>query len=152
VITSEVQYRATKAHLRRFEEAADDLEAKTGAGDQSKLTQVELDAVRAQADDLRNEIDEYERLCSRTVSTFEASSLVELATLLVKARIARGWTQRRLADALGVAEQLPWFGHGSEGSQRRRHTLERRKAMAAAPSPLARKRGKLVASGGSPSR
>lgn len=28
-----------------------------------------------------------------------------LATLLIKARIVRGWTQRRLADALGVAEQ-----------------------------------------------
>lgn len=73
MITNEVQYRATKAHLRQFEEAADNLEAKTGAGDQSKPTQLELDAVKAQADDLRNEIDEYEQLCSGTVSTFEAS-------------------------------------------------------------------------------
>ena len=39
------------------------------------------------------------------MSIFEASSLAELPTLLVKARIARGWTQRDLADALGVAEQ-----------------------------------------------
>ena len=39
------------------------------------------------------------------MSTFEATSLAEPATLLVKARIARGWTQRRLADALGIAEQ-----------------------------------------------
>jgi HTH-type transcriptional regulator/antitoxin HigA len=28
-----------------------------------------------------------------------------LAEALVKARIARGWTQRRLSDELGVAEQ-----------------------------------------------
>jgi HTH-type transcriptional regulator/antitoxin HigA len=105
VITNEVQYRATKAHLRQFEEAADNLEAKTGSGEQSKLAQVEFDAVRAQADDLRNEVSEYEQLRSGRVSTFEASSLAELATLLVKARIARGWTQRRLADALGIAEQ-----------------------------------------------
>jgi HTH-type transcriptional regulator/antitoxin HigA len=28
-----------------------------------------------------------------------------LATLLIKARVARGWTQRQLADELGVAEQ-----------------------------------------------
>jgi hypothetical protein len=48
VITNEVQYRATKAHLRQFEEAADNLEAKTGAGDQSQLTQLELEAVKAQ--------------------------------------------------------------------------------------------------------
>lgn len=39
------------------------------------------------------------------MSTFEASSIEELVTLLVKARVARGWTQRRLADVLGVAEQ-----------------------------------------------
>ena len=61
--------------------------------------------MRAQAEDLRAEIAEYELLRSGAVSTFEASSLAELPTLLVKARIARGWTQRDLADALGVAEQ-----------------------------------------------
>jgi len=106
VITNEVQYRATKAHLAKFDEAAANHEvtlAKGGA--RARLTQLELDAVRAQADDLRAEIEEYDRLRSGAVSAFEAPSLAELATLLVKARIARGWTQRRLADALGIAEQ-----------------------------------------------
>lgn len=104
MITNEVQYRATKAHLERFEEAARNLEAQLEATP-SKLARLELDAVRAQAGDLRAELDEYERLRSGTVSSFEGSSLADLATLLVKARIARGWTQRRLAEALGVAEQ-----------------------------------------------
>lgn len=71
----------------------------------AKLKQLEIDAVESQAEDLREEIDEYERLRSGTVVTFEASSLADLAILLVKARIARGWTQRQLADALGIAEQ-----------------------------------------------
>ncbi|MDP9441305.1 MAG: helix-turn-helix domain-containing protein, partial [Actinomycetota bacterium] len=61
--------------------------------------------MRSQADDLRAELDEYERLRSGAVSTFEASSLADLATLLIKVRIARGWSQRQLADLLGVAEQ-----------------------------------------------
>jgi HTH-type transcriptional regulator / antitoxin HigA len=61
--------------------------------------------VSAQAEDLRAEIREYEALSSGTVSTFEASSLAGLASLLIKARIARGWSHRRLADELGVAEQ-----------------------------------------------
>ena len=102
MITNEVQYRATRAHLAKFEEAALNLVARQ---DRSKLTQLEIDAVRAQADDLRTEIEEYELLRSGGVSSFAANSLEELAVLLVKARIARGWTQRQLADALGIAEQ-----------------------------------------------
>lgn len=104
MITNDVQYRSTKAHLARFEEALANLMA--GAGKKpTKLQRLEIDAVAAQADDLRREIEEYERLAAGEVSTFEASSLAGLATLLIKARIARGWTQRRLADELGVAEQ-----------------------------------------------
>lgn len=103
MITNEVQFRATKAHLDRFEEAAANIEARPGK--RTKLAQLELDAVRAQADDLRSELAEYEQLRSGTQSTFNASSLEELATVLVKARIARGWTQRQLAEALGMAEQ-----------------------------------------------
>ncbi len=66
---------------------------------------MELDAVYAQAQDLQAEVTEYELLRSGTVSTFDAYSLADLAVLLVKARVARGWTQRDLAKALGVAEQ-----------------------------------------------
>ena len=106
MITNEVQYRATKAHLDKFEAAAANLQAKLAKGGaDARLTQIELDAVRAQADDLRVEIEEFERLRSGAVSSFEATSLADLATLLIMARIARGWTQRRLADALGIAEQ-----------------------------------------------
>lgn len=102
MITNEVQYRATKAHLAKFEEAAAALEARH---DRSKPAELELGAVRAQAEDLRSEIAEYELLRSGTVSSFDASSLSDLAILLVKARIARGWTQKQLAEGLGVAEQ-----------------------------------------------
>jgi HTH-type transcriptional regulator / antitoxin HigA len=102
MITNEVSYRATRAHLQRFEEALANLEARAGDG---KRTKLEINAVRSQADDLRAELDEYDRLRSGEVSAFEASSLADLATQLVRARIARGWTHKRLADVLGVAEQ-----------------------------------------------
>jgi HTH-type transcriptional regulator / antitoxin HigA len=103
VITNEVQYRATKAHLELFEQASTNLDAKPGK--RGKLEQLELNAVNAQADDLRAEIVEYERLRSGELVSFAAGSLAELATVLVKSRIARGWTQRQLAEALGMAEQ-----------------------------------------------
>ena len=103
MITNEVQYRATKAHLERFEQAAVNLAARPGK--RGKLDQLELDAVNAQAGDLRAELVEYEQLRSGKQSTFTAGSLAEIATVLVKARIARGWTQRQLAESLGMAEQ-----------------------------------------------
>ncbi len=105
MITNEVQRRATEVHLRQFDEALANLEAKTRGKKRTKLAQLEIDAVRSQADDLRAELDEYDRLRSGEVSTFEASSLEDLAVLLIKARIARGWSQRRLADVLSIAEQ-----------------------------------------------
>jgi HTH-type transcriptional regulator/antitoxin HigA len=103
MITNEVQYRATKAHLDRFDEAAANIESRPGK--RTKLEQLELDAVRSQADDLRTELAEFDGLRGGALSTFDAASLEELATVLVKARIARGWTQRQLAEKLGVAEQ-----------------------------------------------
>jgi len=44
-------------------------------------------------------------LRSGSLTTFEALTLADLAGALVKARIAKGWTQRQLADELSVAEQ-----------------------------------------------
>jgi DNA-binding XRE family transcriptional regulator len=105
MITNEVQYRSTKSLLAQFEEAIANLEAKGPKSKRTKLEQLEIDAVASQADDLRAEIVEYERLRSGKVLTLEASSLAGLSTLLIKARIARGWTQQRLAEELGVAEQ-----------------------------------------------
>ncbi len=105
MITNEVQRRTTEPHLRQFEEALANLEARHSSKQHTKLARLEIDAVRSQADDLRIELEEYARLRSGAVSTFEAASIEELATLLIKARIARGWSQRQLADALGVAEQ-----------------------------------------------
>lgn len=105
MITNETQYRATAAHLGQFEEALANLEATAAQAPDAKLRTLEIDAVRAQADDLRTEIAEYEALRTGSIDTFEAGSLPDLATALIKARIARGWTQRDLAERLGVAEQ-----------------------------------------------
>jgi HTH-type transcriptional regulator / antitoxin HigA len=69
------------------------------------MEQLQIDAAFAQAEDLRLEISDYEQLRSGEQRTFEASSLRGIADLLIKARVARGWTQRRLADELGIAEQ-----------------------------------------------
>ena len=103
MITNEVQYRATKAHATQFEEALRNLQ--TDAAPDRKRRALEIAAVQAQLGDLQAELAEYEELRSGTIRSFEAASLPELAVALVKARIAKGWSQRRLAEELGVAEQ-----------------------------------------------
>ena len=105
MITNEVQYRATRTHLNRFEEAISNLEGQMPAVREQKRRSLELGALRSQAADLKAELAEYELLRSGKLTRFEAGSLADLAEALVKARIAKGWTQRQLADALGVAEQ-----------------------------------------------
>jgi ribosome-binding protein aMBF1 (putative translation factor) len=105
MITNDVQYRNTKAWLARFEASALELEQATGTSSRSRLQQLKIDAANAQADDLRAELADYEAVRSGRIRTFEAPSLRGLADALIKARVARGWTQRRLADQLGIAEQ-----------------------------------------------
>jgi HTH-type transcriptional regulator/antitoxin HigA len=104
MITNEVQYRSTKARLAQFERAVANLESELVPPDR-KRRELELGALRSQASDLDAEIREYEVLRSGSLTSFEALTLADLAGALVKARIAKGWTQRRLADELSVAEQ-----------------------------------------------
>jgi hypothetical protein len=60
MITNEAQYRSTKAHLDRFDEAASNIEARSVK--RTKLEQLELDAVQSMADDLRVELSDFDRL------------------------------------------------------------------------------------------
>jgi DNA-binding XRE family transcriptional regulator len=74
------------------------------AGDEG-FRDLQGEALNSQMEDLRDEIAEYERLRDGKTTTIEATSLAGLADALIKARIARGWTQAELAQRLGVAEQ-----------------------------------------------
>jgi HTH-type transcriptional regulator / antitoxin HigA len=105
MITNDVQYRSTKALHARFLEAADNLTAQLAGAQNMKLHQLQIDSARAQAGDLAKELHEYEQLLSGATNTFSADSLSDLPLLLIRARIARGWSQRQLATELGIAEQ-----------------------------------------------
>ena len=105
MITNDVQYRNTKTLLTRFQQAVTGLEAELDTAQNKKLHQLQIDAARAQAEDLAAEIAEYEQLLSGSTTSFSADSLSDLPLMLVRARVARGWSQRQLATALGIAEQ-----------------------------------------------
>jgi HTH-type transcriptional regulator / antitoxin HigA len=105
MITNDVQYRSTKTLHARFLEAADNLAAQLATAHNKKLHQLQIDSARAQASDLAEEVHEYEQLQSGATTTFTADSLSDLPLLLIRARVARGWSQRQLATELGIAEQ-----------------------------------------------
>lgn len=58
------------------------------------------------AEELEDEMTEYEAVRSGARYVFELSSIDDLAEALVKARLAKGWTQKQLALELGVSEQM----------------------------------------------
>jgi len=105
MITNDVQYRNTKTVLAQFRTAAVNLEAGLEEAADRKLHQLLIDAALAQIEDLVVEVDEYEQLRSGETTSFTADGLGEISTLLIQGRIARGWSQRRLGEQLGIAEQ-----------------------------------------------
>ena len=103
MITNERQYEQTRKQLAMLGSLLASTQAGT-AGDDG-FRDVQAAGLASQIQDLRAELAEYEQLRDGETTVFEATSLAGLAEALIKARIARGWTQRKLADALGVAEQ-----------------------------------------------
>jgi len=109
MIKNERQYKITKSATERFENALRLLEDRHQAVSQFEpkdiLDQAEEDGLRSQLEDLKEQLGEYEALRSGNVTVFPSVSFGELPTTLIKARIARGLTQKQLASELGLKEQ-----------------------------------------------
>lgn len=102
MITTEREYRITKARIQNPERAIARERARTDVG--PVMRQMYVDALVSSLEEMEAEVRAYEDLKAGRVR-IESASLTELPTVLIRARIAHGWTQRQLADLLGVAEQ-----------------------------------------------
>jgi HTH-type transcriptional regulator/antitoxin HipB len=69
------------------------------------MPQLVHDAIGSWIDTLREQIDHYEKLRDGRITSREITSLCELPTAMIEARIAARLTQRDLAELIGVAEQ-----------------------------------------------
>lgn len=107
MITNERQYRISKTELSRLREAVDafDLQDTAGRVGSDVLAKAELEALRSEEEVLSEQIREYEALRSGAVTVLKAATLEELPSILIRARIAQGLSQRELAQVLGVKEQ-----------------------------------------------
>jgi ribosome-binding protein aMBF1 (putative translation factor) len=106
MIENEKQYRVTKKRITQFEESLASLLA-TPRPDTlpARLHLAMREGIESQLADLRQELAEYEALKAQQISTLELHSLSELPDLLIKARIARGYTQADLAKRLRLKHQ-----------------------------------------------
>src|SRR5947209_5408511 len=103
MIKNERQYRITKAQADKFTDA---LERYRGDSSLERdlhplLRKAQEDALESQLSDLNSQLQEYDALKAGHFSFDELESVSDLPRMLVRARIARGWSQKDLADALG---------------------------------------------------
>ncbi len=107
MITNERQYRITKAQESRFRKAVDGfaIDEATKRIGSSVLAKAELDALKSEVEVLSEQLREYDDLKSGAVTILRAENLDELPSILIRARIARGLSQRQRADKLNLTEQ-----------------------------------------------
>ena len=103
MIKNERQYRITRSQIAKFETALNAAAARSDVD--PKLRKLETDALRSQLDEMRQEIDDYERLRDGEQGVIQLDSFDQLPQALVQARIASGLSQKELAERLGMKEQ-----------------------------------------------
>lgn len=107
MIKNERQYRITRAQAERFERSLEELR---GSDEENLdlhplIAKAREDAIRSQLSDLRYELREYEALKAGKFELDQLELVSGIPTMLIKARIARGMSQRDLAERIGLKEQ-----------------------------------------------
>jgi|ERR1017187_5679244 transcriptional regulator with XRE-family HTH domain/Zn-dependent peptidase ImmA (M78 family) len=106
MIKNDRQYRLTKGQLEEFKTTLNSLENATHpSGLNPELIKAYRSSLTSQVQDLNLEIQEYEALSSGKMKHFVLESFDELPSVLIRARIARGFTQKKLAEKLKIKEQ-----------------------------------------------
>jgi HTH-type transcriptional regulator / antitoxin HigA len=106
-ILNEREYRRAKARLERLQaslQAPSFLEA-IRVGFSAEVIELQRSAVQKRISTLEDAISQYESLRNRNSFDGESTEIDDLGLLPVFGRIARGLSQRKLADALGMKEQ-----------------------------------------------
>lgn len=106
MIENERQYLITKKRIEHFEKSLANLRTTPRPVKvHPRLHRAMIESVESQLEDLRQELAEYEALKAQQVTALELHSLNELPDLLIKSRIARGYTQADLAHKLNLKPQ-----------------------------------------------
>ncbi|MYI98033.1 MAG: hypothetical protein F4104_00025, partial [Gemmatimonadetes bacterium] len=99
MIKNERQYLITKAQFSRFVRTLEGLSEEVGV--HPLILKAQNDAVRSQLCDLEADLREYESLKAGEFKLDQLKTVKEIPTMLIKARIAQGLSQKNLAERLG---------------------------------------------------
>lgn len=106
MIKNQRQYQQTLRAIAEFEQAIHHWsQTEADEGISSEMHSLQFQSTKSQLETLLIERAEYEALLKGDVDQISLNSLEELPAGLIKARIARGMTQRQLADAMGIKQQ-----------------------------------------------
>lgn len=107
MIKNERQYRITKTQAKRFEQTLKELMSGSHGDEELHplIVKAREDAIRSQLSDLRAELEEYEALKAGRFELKQLGVVSGIPTMLIKARIAQGMSQRDLAEKIGLKAQ-----------------------------------------------
>ena len=104
MIKNERQYKITRSKADEIRVAISELEqAPLPDGLSPEMRELQVQALKGTLGDFEAELADFDALHDATL--IEATGIEEFPTALLRARIARGLTQRQLADRLEIAEQ-----------------------------------------------
>jgi len=105
MITNDRQYRITKSWIKKFEDGLFDLKQLPKDPTRTWVRAGQEESLAMQIEELQEQVKEYEKLRAGKLKLPSLEQIDQIPELLIKWRIARGLTQKNLAQKLGVAEQ-----------------------------------------------
>ena len=104
MIKNERQYKITRAQAVRFSNALKNLRQRPN-GLHPLIAKAQEDSISSQLADLESELREYESLKAGEFRLDSLKVVADLPSILIKARIAQGLSQKDLAERIGLKEQ-----------------------------------------------
>ncbi len=103
MIKNDKQLKITKDSLQDFRNIKERMEADATIDPIKK--KISLNSINGEILAFEKDIDEYQRLKAKQISNLHIEDFNKFSEILIKARIAKGWTQAELAEKINVKEQ-----------------------------------------------
>lgn len=101
MILNQRQYTVTKAQMKRLQKVLELSKEKRDEMDERIFNSM-IAGIKSQITELKDQIKGYEKIQNAKALNY---SLENLPSVLIQARVARGWTQKKLAKKLNVDAQ-----------------------------------------------